>query len=73
MTQQEFEIVETARLIRERDEWELMCKGCKHLGNVTWEFGSRSGRTHCCEHPERQGGFSDPRPYGCKGYRYERN
>lgn len=68
----EFEIVETARLIRERDSWELYCKGCKWLGDAEYFIGDRKGKTYHCMHPDRQGGFNDPRPYGCQGYRFEK-
>lgn len=71
MTNEEFEAVTIGRMIATRYEWERRCKGCKHLGDTTWYFSDKSGKGHRCEHPNRQDGFSDPRPYGCGGHYYE--
>lgn len=68
----EFEIKEIARLLHDRDEWECKCEGCKYLGTGEWHFREHTGRAHYCTHPDRQGGFSDPRPYGCGGKCFER-
>ena len=70
MTQEEFAILQIAEVIRDAKRWESYCKGCKFLGNATWHFADRTGKTHYCNHPDRQDGHHDPRPYGCKGYYY---
>ena len=68
----EFEIITIADLIKDKNAWECGCRGCKHLGDVEWHFAGRNGKTYRCTHPDRQGGFSDPRPHGCQGYRFEK-
>lgn len=72
MPYDEFTILEFSDAIRERRKWELCCEGCKHLGDATWHLADRTGKTHYCKHPNRQSGFSDPRPYGCGGHCYEK-
>lgn len=72
MTNEEYTILQLASLIKEKQSWEFRCKGCKHLGDAKWMFAGQEGCTHKCNHPDRQGGFSDPRPYGCKGHCFER-
>ena len=72
MTYDDLTIIELARLIKDNRKWENLCGGCKHLGNSKWHFVDREGNTHYCNHPNRQSGFSDPRPYGCGGYCFER-
>lgn len=72
MTYDEFTIQEIADAIRDKRKWELCCEGCKHLSDTTWHIADREGKTYYCSHPNRQGGFSDPRPYGCNGHCYER-
>lgn len=72
MAYDEFTILEIADAIRDRRKWELCCDGCKHLGDATWHLADRTGKTHYCNHPNRQSGFSNPRPYGCNGHCYER-
>lgn len=72
MPYDEFTILEISDAIRDRRKWELCCEGCKHLGDATWHLADRTGKTHYCKHPNRQSGFSDPRPYGCGGHCYEK-
>ena len=69
MTREEWEIVDKANRIKEYHEWERRCKDCRWLGSSQWCDGVKAYR---CKHPERQGGFNDPRPYGCKGTKYQR-
>ena len=64
MTQEEFTILQMAEAIREADRWESYCEGCKFLGDATWHFADRTGKTHYCNHPDRQDGHHDPRPCG---------
>ena len=72
MTYDEFIIMQMAVIIRDAERWESYCEGCKHLGDATWHFADRTGKTHYCSHPDRQDGYHDQRPYGCNGYCYER-
>lgn len=72
MTYDEITIIELARAIENKQEWENRCWGCKHLAKSTWHIGDRTGKTYHCSHPDRQDGFHDPKPYGCLGYSYER-
>lgn len=72
MTYEEYKILQYSILIRENQEWENRCRGCKHLGDSKWYFADKEGCTHYCKHPNRQSGFSDPRPYGCGGHCYEK-
>ena len=72
MTQEEFAILQMAEAIREADRWESYCEGCKFLGNATWHFADRTGKTHYCNHPDRQDGHHDPRPPFCNNILYIR-
>lgn len=72
MTNEEFTIIELARLIKDKQDWENLCGECRHLGNSKWCFAGKEGCTHYCSHPDRQYGFHNPRPYGCNGHCYER-
>lgn len=70
MTHQEFEIINRANRINERYKWERMCGECRYMGNTEWSDGLKS---HNCTHPDRQDGFSDPRPFGCQGSKFEKH
>lgn len=72
MTNEEFTIRILASLIKDKQDWENFCGGCKHLGNSMWHFEGKKGCSHYCSHPDRQDGFHNPRPYGCNGLCYEK-
>ena len=72
MAYDDLTIIKLTGLIKDSIKWENLCGGCKHLGNSRWYFADKEGATHYCNHPNRQNGFSNPRPYGCGGHCYEK-